>query len=348
MDQMTNEHLPSIKRMSRDLRQAAVTLSDQEARFLVDSYYAMQTSRIREAGRVRAMQKKDRAQADNIRDDEGELEVRTAEEETRSDIGEPHSVIGWLFDQNWILETAIKGALQRYAEASPIGRWALDQHGIGPVISAGMLAYFDPLYPTVGHMFSFAGLDPTVKWNKGEKRPWSHSAKQLAFKIGDSMLKHSNHPKCLYGQLYRARKRKETLRNERGDYAAEAAETLRTRNFDKSTEAYKAYSIGKFPKGRIDLRARRIATKMFMSHWHTVAHYHATGRMPPWPYAIVHAGHAHYIAPPGFDQKTFPIADPAREPHAETLESFIEREIIRIETFEEAARLTELEDQDEF
>jgi hypothetical protein len=342
MDATTREHFPAVARMTKDIRQAAATLSDQEARFLVDSYYSMQTSRIRESGRIRAMQKSsaERAQVDDIRE-EGVPRVPTEADERKADLGEPHSIVGWLFDQNWILETSIKGALQRYAESSPVGQWALAQHGIGPVISAGLLAYLDPLHPTVGHIFSFCGIDPTVEWGKGEKRPWSHSAKQLQFKIGDSMVKHSNNEKCLYGRLYRARKTRETLLNDSGAFKSTAEQTLRDRNFDKTTDAYKAYIKGKLPKGRIDLRARRYAVKMFLSHWHTVAHFHATGVVPPLPYAIIHKGHAHYIAPPEFDPATFPIADPRRKAHSETLQQAVQKEIRIITSIEEAAQLAE-------
>lgn len=36
------EQLESIQRLARDVKSAAVTLSTQEARFLVDTYYGMQ------------------------------------------------------------------------------------------------------------------------------------------------------------------------------------------------------------------------------------------------------------------------------------------------------------------
>jgi hypothetical protein len=33
--------------------------------------------------------------------------------------------------------------------------------------------------PTAGHIWRYAGLDPTVRWNKGEKRPWNAGLKVL-------------------------------------------------------------------------------------------------------------------------------------------------------------------------
>ena len=47
--------LEPIKRMSKDISTAAITLSSDEARFLVDAYYAMQNNRIRTKGQVRAL-----------------------------------------------------------------------------------------------------------------------------------------------------------------------------------------------------------------------------------------------------------------------------------------------------
>lgn len=46
------EHLEVVSRMSKDVRAAAITLSDQQARYLVDS---MQENRIRAAAQQRAL-----------------------------------------------------------------------------------------------------------------------------------------------------------------------------------------------------------------------------------------------------------------------------------------------------
>jgi hypothetical protein len=320
-------HAESIGRMSRDLREAAKVMTEQEARYLVDSYYAMQESRIREAHRLRIMSS---PTANGNATEDAEVE--------------PHAVISWLTDQNGTLENQVKLALNKFAGAHPVGEWAMKQVGIGPVISAGLLAHLDPTYPTVGHIYRFCGLDPTVVWNKGEKRPWSHSAKQIAFKIGDSMVKQSNHPKCLYGAIYRARKEVETRRNNTGRYARIAEATLASgRRF--SAEQKKHYESGKLPPGRIDLRARRVAVKLFLSHWHTVAFYHATGMAPPVPYALAMVGHAHYIPPPDFDPRVFPRAERLREPRPLPLSELVEkvkersRQTVWVTDIEEAARV---------
>ena len=43
-----------IQRLTRDLANASRTMSDAEARFLVDAYYQMQDARIRSDGQIQA------------------------------------------------------------------------------------------------------------------------------------------------------------------------------------------------------------------------------------------------------------------------------------------------------
>jgi hypothetical protein len=59
---MTDTHtdpaiLTPVQRLSRDLANAARTISDAEARFLVDAYYSMQDARIRADGQIRSIVK---------------------------------------------------------------------------------------------------------------------------------------------------------------------------------------------------------------------------------------------------------------------------------------------------
>ena len=61
--------------------------------------------------------------------------------------------------------------------------------GIGPVITAGFLAHIDiAKAPTVGHVpGGSADLDPTVKWDKGTKRPWNVVMKRLCWIVEESL-----------------------------------------------------------------------------------------------------------------------------------------------------------------
>lgn len=262
--------LDPITKLTKDIKQASVTLSKDEARFLVDSYYQMQDNRIRSSGQIRSMDK----------------------------TGEPHEVLSWLDDQNTGLEGQIQKALDVYSMSHPVGQWAREQWGIGPVIAAGLLAHFDiTKAPTNGHFWSFAGLDPRMEWKKGEKRPFNASLKVLCWKIGESFVKVSGKEDAFYAQLYKTRKEQETVKNDNLEFADQAAVKLEKFNIGKDTDAYKAYIIGKLPPAHIHARAKRYAVKRFISDLHYVWFMHEYGVEPPQPYPIAHLGHAHWVKP---------------------------------------------------
>lgn len=263
--------MESITRLRKDLKDASVTLSEQEARYLVDSYYIMQEDRKRAHNQVRAL----------------------------GENAEPHSVIVWLADNSRMLENEIKKVLDAYANSKAIGQWMTAQHGIGPVIAAGMLAHIDiRKAPTAGHIWRYSGLDPTQVWLPKTKRPWNASLKVLTWKAGQSFMKFSGSDDCFYGKIYRSRKGFETTRNEAGHNAGLAQELLNAKKWDKTTEAYKHLSNGVLPPAQIDGRARRYSVKMFLSHLQTAWWFAEFGILPPAPYPMVHGGHAHYVSPP--------------------------------------------------
>lgn len=254
-----------IERLSRDLRAAASNLAPNEARYLVDSYYQMQENRKRSANQVRAL----------------------------SEGGEPHGVITWLLENSHMLEKQIAGALDVYSRSHPLGKWARSVKGIGPVIAAGLLAHIDlERAPTVGHIWRYAGLDPTSKWEKGHKRPWNASLKTLCWKIGESFVKVSGHDDAFYGKVYLERKAYEQAKNEAGDYREQAE--AGAKRVGKNTESYKHYVEGKLPPGHIHARAKRYAVKLFLAHYHEQG-LRLMGKEPPMPYPIAILGHAHVI-----------------------------------------------------
>jgi len=259
--------LTPVARLKRDVAAVASGMSGHEARFLVDAYYQMQEDRLRAQGRLRALSE-----------------------------AEPNAVLSWLEDQSSVLESQIKRALDKYTDGHPVGRWLKEITGIGPVIAAGLLAHIDiTRCPTAGHIWRYAGLDPTSTWEKGEKRPWNASLKVLCFKAGECFVKVQNNENDVYGKLYRQRKDLEIAKNEAGAFAEQAAKALAGKKYDKSTEAYKAYASGKLPPAHIHARARRYAVKIFLSHLHAYWYEVATGNAAPKPYAIAILGHAHMI-----------------------------------------------------
>lgn len=264
----TNDTTPIVSmRLTRDLRDAALTLTDDEARFLVDGYYLMQEQRKRSDNQVRAM---------------GE---------------EPHQVVEWLAKQSHTLENQVKSALTKYVSGHDMWPWFESVKGIGPILSAGLLAHIDmEKCPTVGHIWAFGGYDPTREWGKGEKRPWNASLKTLFWKCGESFVKVSGDEEATYGQIYKQRKELEIARNEAGKFAAQAAATLKKKKFSKTTDAYKAYISGKLPPAHIHARAKRYAVKLFLAHMHEHWHQIHFDRPAPAPYPIAHIpGHTHKI-----------------------------------------------------
>jgi len=253
-------------KLDKDLLDASSRLSSDEARFLVDTYYQIQDSRIRAAAQVRSL----------------------------AGTNEPSSLLEWVGEVNEDLEHNIKRSLNRYAKADPVGQWSMGICGIGPVIAAGLLAHIDiTKAPTVGHIWRYAGQDPTCKWGKGQKRPWNASLKTLCWKIGESFVKVKSRDKDIYGQYYEQRKVLETANNSVLMYKSQADEGAK--RVGKNTEAYKHYSVGKLPPGHIHARAKRYAVKLFLAHWHETAYREHYKTDPPLPYPIAHMGHVHHI-----------------------------------------------------
>ncbi len=260
----------AIQKLSRDLAKAARVLSDREAMFLVDNYYVMQEGRKRCDNQIRAM----------------------------SESGEPNDIVTWFAVQFRSLEGQMKNALNHYSTHHPDGGWLRGVCGIGPVLASGLLAHIDiNKAPTVGHIWRFAGLDPTVTWEKGKKRPWNAALKVVCWKIGKSFVKVQNNDKDVYGKLYVVRKKMEVKRNDEG-YNTELA-LRKVAKLGKSTENYKWCSgkmdgTPKLQPDHIDKRAMRYAVKQFLSDFHASlyrSHFHTE---PPKPYPIAILGHGHH------------------------------------------------------
>jgi hypothetical protein len=131
---------PSIPRAGREAVLDAHKLSNAEARLVVASYYDAQEMRKRSDMQIRHL---------------GDKEMPR--------------ILQYTADANAIIEGEVKKALLKYSEATPVGEWCLSHVGIGPVITAGLLAHLDiEKAPTAGQIFRFAGLDPSAKWRSSE------------------------------------------------------------------------------------------------------------------------------------------------------------------------------------
>lgn len=198
------------------------------------------------------------------------------------------------------IEGQVQKVLEQTVSTYVAGRWLLSQYGIGPVISAGLLAHIDiEKAPTVGHIWRFAGLDPTSKWEKGQKRPWNAQLKQICWHAGECFKRTSGSEKAFYGALYKTRKAYEVERNDKGGNA-ERAKTYKVS--DGATDKTKAaLASGKLPDGQLDRQATRYAVKLMLSHLHLVMYFDKYKKLPPKPFALAILNHAHEIVPPNLD-----------------------------------------------
>lgn len=270
VEDFENVEQSGIVKLTKDLRDAAATLTKEEVRFLVDYYYTLQNDRIRAKNRLRAF----------------------------SENKEPHELITWLSDNTAYLEKQIGKALLAYADSTFVGKWCLSVHGIGGVLTAGLLAHIDiEKAPNVGHINSFAGIAPNgKKWEKGGKRPFNARLKVLTWKIGESFVKVSGNQDAYYGQLYRQAKDALVIKNDTKAFADQCVEILAAKKWDKATDAFKAYSQGLLPPAHVHARAKRIAVARFLSHfWEVSFRDRYPDRDCPKPYAIDILNHSGYI-----------------------------------------------------
>ena len=140
------------------------------------------------------------------------------------------------------------------------------------------------------------------KWNKDavikacSVIPYNKKLKVVCYKIGTSFHKLCNNEKSMYGRLFRERLQYEMEKNERGDYAEQAARILSEKNF--TSDIKKEYEAGRLPISHIYMRCERYVTKLFISHAFEAAYYNQYGTMPPVPYALCFCeGHTDYIGP---------------------------------------------------
>lgn len=196
-------------------------------------------------------------------------------------------------------ENIQKEIMKKHAEGHPVGRWMMEQMGVGEVLAGELLAHLggEEVHDTVGHWWSFAGLNPEKKWERGEKRPYNAQLKQTTFHLGECFKRVSNHPDAYYGALYRQKKAEVELRNERGGFADKAASFV----MREPAKQKKIRASGQVPPFYLDRWACRWVVKIFLSHVHALMYWNAYGKAPPKPFAISVLGHAHEIKIPDTD-----------------------------------------------
>ena len=97
-----------------------------------------------------------------------------------------------------------------------------------------------------------------VEGERGIEQGYSPHRRSLMWTIGDSIVKTGGPLRKVYDQ----RKAYENAKNEKGEYAEQAAKAKS--RVGKNTVAYKCYNQGKLPPGHIHMRAKRYVEKRLL------------------------------------------------------------------------------------
>lgn len=160
-----------------------------------------------------------------------------------------------------------------------------------------------------------------------KKPPYNRSFKTVCWKMGQSVLKHKNSEKSLYGKLLNERLLYEKQKNADHGYILEALKNMgyidkKPENMSKedqealleqmhkdiesgafvpklgkTTQIYKTYYDGYLGDAHINARVRRWVVKLMLSHIFEAMYIDANGTFPPAPYIVSVGGHADYIYP---------------------------------------------------
>ena len=313
-----------IDKLSTALRQAARNLGPQEARYLVDAYYQAQDVRIRNAHQVRSMEEGADpgilvwygAQSKLM---EGQIKGALQAFAEGQEVGKwmlsitgigPVIAAGMLAHID-ISKAPTAGNIWSFAGLNPKVEWRsaadwrkrmaelLNLPKLPVKLSGGQV---EVLSKTTGRKIDLDGeeLSTAHLATALAKRPWNRTLKVLCWKLGTSFWRVHNKENDFYGHIMAKRKAEEILWNEAGENKAASETILASKNIGKSTEAYKAYSIGKLPPAHVQARAQRFTVKLFLSHLHHVMWESKYNEPPPVPYVIEHLGHRDYIAPPNW------------------------------------------------
>jgi hypothetical protein len=322
-DSPQTEVLESVQRLSKDLVLASTKLGDHEVRFLVDAFYIMQDDRKRANSQELAFGEEEPHEIVTwLKNQSHTLEkqiLRALEKYTddhvlgtwmKSNYGVGPVISAGILSHIDIKLSPTAGTIWRRAGLDPTVKWPSRDDAMKwvqattkemPKLRGSALVIYASEHWGRSYKVLHRILDHKTKFTNEElakalsRMPWNPKLKVLCFKIGQCFMKFHNHPDCYYGHIYRERKDQEIMRNERGDYR-ENALALASR-FGRDTEAYKSYSVGKYPPAHIDARARRYAVKLFLAHFHEEGYRRIMHREPPKPYPIAVLGHTHYIPP---------------------------------------------------
>lgn len=340
MDDEAKMALTNFVKFDKEVKATIVTATVADVRFCVQAYYQLQGLRITLGGQLRSIE-----------------QGKSGGKKVEGQDAPQAEVLQWLYNNVLGMENEIKRAMNIWSDSNVVASWCKQVCGIGPVISAGLAAYFDiTRAPSVAHFYSYSGYnDNNNPWLGKEKAkalvkkycpkpqvttdqlialsedpectrsleklrryafdekkekytrdalekglakiPYNAELKTLLWKLGESFVKVSNKPASLYGTIYKQKKASEIEKNEKLEFADQAAKKLETTKIGKKTLAYQSYSVGKLPDAHIHSRATRFAVKIFISHLFEEMYRVEYNSEPPRIYPHVYLEHNDYIEP---------------------------------------------------
>lgn len=154
MDDATKLQLMDFIKMSKDVKTKLVNCTPEDIKYVVQMYYQIQDFRINAGGKLRA------------------IEQSKAAASKASDDGETHlDLMQWIYNNMLGIEHEIQKALDIWTDNDTVASWLKQITGIGPVISAGLVANLDiTKASSVGHFYSYCGLNDNNDPWLGEKK----------------------------------------------------------------------------------------------------------------------------------------------------------------------------------
>lgn len=312
------EGLDTVARMTRDLQNASRFLGDGEARFLVDSYYVSQKNRIRAAHQVRQLLKEHEPNEilDFFKSEHLVLETqigraldaysgsRLIGQWARSIVGIGPIIVAGLMANIDIHKAKTAGAIWRFAGLDPNSKWL-------PKTKRPWNASLKRLCFIIGESFTKQQGHPHDVYGKvfrarkdfeiasNDAGRYSNQARQA---IIDKTYGEDTDALAWYSGCYAA-----------GTMARWAALELKARDAFPDDSKKRAVwlmntrttflaaewvepgnGLPMLPPARIQLRAQRYATKLFLAHFHHVLYEITFNTPPPYPFVLTDGAHAKY------------------------------------------------------
>jgi Transposase IS116/IS110/IS902 family len=258
--------------MFSKLFQSSAIIHDADARLLVNLYYDHQSNRQRIENRTATAERK------------GETNLSILEDQKKT------------FEKQ---EKEYRKALTKYVDEHITGDWFKGVYGVSPILAAGLLSAIDiTKASTVGHIWSYCGLDPNRSntFDKSKDQPmFNQHLKRITWLIGYSFRQFSSNSNCLYGKLYLERKQFETQKNQNLEYSETAKRYLDYGKY-RDEAAKLCLEQGMLTAPHIDARARRWTVKIFISHLHRVWYEKHYGEVPPMAFTNDKLNYQNFIS----------------------------------------------------